>query len=89
MIQPIIASQVGQILIKAYGLEPTEGFAAARKLLGIMEAAGLQVIRGEWVIPEVITVHAPQPSGDRWMDLAARVTQDTMDREPWKAVELG
>jgi hypothetical protein len=92
MIQPITLTQVGQMMVEDYRLDPDAAFIEARKLMERLERRGLQVIRGEWVQPEVVIVHdskpQPQTEDDRWMTLASKVTRDTVGREPWKAPEL-
>lgn len=94
MMQPITLIQVGQMMVEDYGLDADGAVKAAVTLVKRLEARGMQVIKGEWVIPEVITVEvvrapaAPPTQDDRWMNLASRVTQDTAGREPWKAAEI-
>lgn len=94
MIQPITLIQVGQMMVEDYGLDVDGAVREAEKLVKRLEARGMQVIKGDWVIPEVIVVErtapvvTPPTQDDRWMNLANKVTHDTVGREPWKAVEL-
>lgn len=92
MIQPITLAQVGQMMVEDYGCTVDHGFDQARLLMDRLEKRGLQIIKGDWVVPEVVVVHdgKPQPKtpDDRWMSLAEKVTQDTMGRHPWLSPEL-
>jgi hypothetical protein len=91
---PAITSAVGQIFIRHYNRPPAEAFKEASRLIEVLGAYDFQIIKGDWVVPEVVTVEVEthretrQEPKDPWMALASKVTQETMDREPWKAREI-
>lgn len=75
MIPPIILVQVTQLLHEEYSLNPDQAVDAAVLLIKRLSGRGMQVIKGEW---------AMQESRPALND----VDQETLEREPWKSVEL-
>jgi hypothetical protein len=90
-IHPITVEGVATMMMDDYGLTPADAYTATRTLMTRLEKRGLQVIRGEWVQPEVVVVErgpAIVTQDDRWMSLASKVTHETAGREPWRSPEL-
>lgn len=78
---PIIADYLTQIMDKHYHMGERAPEEAA-KLMEIFELYGLQLIVGEWIVPEKVVIRLDP------FDMLMETAADTIAREPWKAPEL-
>lgn len=79
---PIIHNYLSQIMTKHYGQEPVAAAEQATKLLEIFQLYGMQLIVGEWVVPEKVVIRLDA------MDMLLETARETIEREPWNAPEL-
>lgn len=81
MIQPVIHDYLTQVFVKHYKLEPRAAAEEALRFAEILELYGMQIIVGEWTIPEPAEPLSPtQAMEATW--------RETLEREPWNAPEL-
>jgi hypothetical protein len=81
-VNPIIHDYLTQIMVKHYRQAPEVAAQQASKLLEIFELYGMQLIVGDWVVPEKIVIRMSP------FDMMMETTRETMEREPWNAPEL-
>ena len=81
MIQPIIHDNLTQIFVKHYKMQPRAAAQEAMRFLEIVELYGMQIIIGDWLIPEPSTPQSP------WQR-AIEALQEAEAREPWLAKEI-
>ena len=86
MIQPVIHDYLAQIFVRHYKLEPRAAAEEALRFLEIIDLYRLQIIQGDWVVPEVVVV-AGSPNRDPWAD-AIEAMRAAEGREPWLAREI-
>ena len=80
MTQPVIHDYLTQIFVKHYKLGPTKAAEEGLRFMEILELYGMQIIIGEWTVPDVVELDP--------FDMMTRITKETMDREPWLAKEI-
>ena len=86
MIHPIIHDHLSQIFHRHYKLEPVAAAEEAMKMLEVLELYGLQIIIGDWTVPEVVVVNGQKPV-DAWAR-AVEAMRAAEEREPWLAKEI-
>jgi hypothetical protein len=101
MMQPIIHEQLTHLLMP--GRTPAEAAALATKLYTMIQAAGMDIIRGEWEKPdeppktwETVT-NGAERRAQAWTDKMrppmtweslARRADELVERRPWNPPEL-
>jgi len=92
MTQPIIHDYLTQIFAKHYKMEPKAAAEAALKFIDILELYQMQLICGEWVVPEPIAPTIPtRPArpATGWDRLIIDLREiKESGREPWLAREI-
>lgn len=83
-IQPVIHDYLSQIFVRHYKLEPTRAAQEALRFYEIVQLYGLEIIVGEWLVPEPAR---PDPPKDAWTR-AIEAFHDVEEREPWLAREI-
>jgi hypothetical protein len=83
MTQPVIHDYLTQIFVKHYKIEPNHAAEEALRFLEIAELYGMQLIMGEWTVPEPVDVAA-----DPFTQMFGKNMRETMQREPWLAREI-
>jgi hypothetical protein len=86
VIHPIIHDHLSQIFQRHYKLEPTTAAEESMRMLEVLELYGLQIIIGDWTIPEVVVVNGRNPV-DAW-STAVHAMREAEGREPWLAKEI-
>ena len=86
MIHPIIHDHLSQIFQRHYKMEPTAAAEESMRMLEILELYGLQIIIGDWTVPEVVVVNTGKPV-DAWAK-AVHDMREAEAREPWLAKEI-
>jgi len=86
IVQPVIHDYLTQIFCKHYNMEPKVAAQAGLKFLDLLELYDMQLIRGDWVVPE-----APEPL--RRLTGWEKIIVDLQDieesgREPWLSKEI-
>lgn len=84
MIQPIIHDYLTQIFVKHYKLDNESAANEALRFYEIVQLYGLDIIVGEWLVPEPL---APDPPKDAWTK-AVEALHEAEAREPWLAREI-
>lgn len=84
MIQPIIADYLTQIFVKHYKLDNEKAASEALRFYEIAQLYGLDIIVGEWLVPEPAR---PDPPKDAWTK-AIEALKEAEEREPWLAREI-
>lgn len=86
MIHPIVHGHLSQIFQRHYKMDAVPAAEESMRMLEILELYGLQIIIGEWTVPEVIVVNTGKPV-DAWAK-AAHDMREAEEREPWLAKEI-
>jgi hypothetical protein len=88
MVQPVIHDYLTQIFHKHYKMAPDPAAEAAMKFLEILELYKMELIIGEWVVPEPLPLEPLRPLSG-WDKLAATLRDiEESGREPWLAREI-
>ena len=85
-VQPVVVDYLSQIFTKHYKLEPGNAAEEALRFLEIIELYGMELIIGEWTVPEVVVVGKPGAK-DAW-SVALDAMKQAEEREPWLAKEI-
>ena len=81
-VQPIIHDYLSQIFQKHYKLGPDKADTEAERFEEILELYGMQLIVGDWAVPEVKVIKMDA------FDMLRETTKETMERKPWLAKEI-
>ena len=82
MTQPIIHDYLTQIFQKHYRLGPDKADEEAERFGEILELYGLELIIGDWIVPETKVIRMDA------FDILRETAKETMEREPWLAREI-
>lgn len=85
-IQPVIHDYLAQIFVKHYKLDPKKAAEQSLRFYEIVQLYGLEIIVGEWLVPEPVPVVPAKPK-DAWTR-AIEALQEAEEREPWLAREI-
>ena len=91
IVQPVIHDYLTQILCKHYNMEPMPGAKAALRLIQLLELYKMEIIIGEWLVPEPLPIPAyvPPKRISVWDQIALDLEDiETSGREPWLAKEI-
>lgn len=83
IIPPIIHDNLAQIFVRHYKMQPKAAAEEALRFMEIIDLYDMQVIVGDWLIPEPV----PQAPRDAW-SMAIDALKDAEEREPWLAREI-
>lgn len=84
MIQPVIHDYLTQIFVRHYKLDNAKAAKEALRFYEIVGLYGLDIIVGEWLVPEPAQ---PNPPKDAWTK-AIEALHEVEEREPWLAREI-
>ena len=91
IVQPIIHDYLTQIFGKHYKMEPMPAAQQALRFLEILELYQMQLVMGEWLVPEPLPIpkYVPPKRISVWDQIALDLEDiETSGREPWLAKEI-
>ena len=83
-VQPIVQDYLTQIFVKHYKMQPEPAAEEVIRFLEIIDLYKMQLIVGEWTIPEPLPV---APRLTPW-EVMQQTYAETLEREPWRAQEI-
>ena len=80
MINPVIHDNLTAIFVRHYKMSPKNAAEASLKFMEVLELYKMQIIIGDWVIPDIVELSP--------FEMMVRTQKETMEREPWLAREI-